>query len=127
MSTAIRGGQPCRRLTPEPIDRVQGLPRAGGGLLAGRVLRGALGPRKSGRDLGAGRGDFDAARIRAVTRVLDAAAMREELRVFLEKAGAYTLTPMSQMLRLCHPCAGAERSALDAQDLPAGPGSNPTG
>ncbi len=88
-------------LTPEPIDRLLDYRAPEGGCWLGAFVEVPLGPRKVlGVVWGAGRGDFDASKIRAVNRVLDAAAMREELRVFLEKAGAYTLTPMSQMLRL---------------------------
>jgi primosomal protein N' (replication factor Y) (superfamily II helicase) len=60
-----------------------------------------LGPRKVlGVVWGEGKGDYDLAKIRSVNRVLDAAPMREEMREFLIRAGAYTLTPQSQMLRL---------------------------
>jgi primosomal protein N' (replication factor Y) len=88
-------------LTPEPIDRVLDYRAPDGGCWLGAFVEVPLGPRKVlGVVWGPGRGDFDASKIRAVSRVLDAAAMRGELRVFLEKAGAYTLTPLSQMLRL---------------------------
>ncbi|WP_284261350.1 primosomal protein N' [Roseicyclus amphidinii] len=88
-------------LTPEPIDRVLDYRAPEGGCWLGAFVEVPLGPRKVlGVVWGPGRGDFEASKIRAVSRVLDAAAMREELRVFLEKAGAYTLTPLSQMLRL---------------------------
>jgi primosomal protein N' (replication factor Y) len=60
-----------------------------------------LGPRKvSGVVWAPGRGDFDAAKVRAVSRVLDVEPMREEMRIFLERAAAYTLTPLTAMLRL---------------------------
>ncbi|WP_213684581.1 primosomal protein N' [Roseicyclus sp.] len=88
-------------LTPEPIDRVLDYRAPQGGCFLGAFVEVPLGPRKVlGVVWGPGRGDWDAAKIRAIARVLDAAPMREELRVFLEKAGAYTLTPLSQMLRL---------------------------
>ncbi|MCT4683963.1 MAG: primosomal protein N' [Roseicyclus sp.] len=88
-------------LTPEPIDRVLDYRAPEGGCWLGAFVEVPLGPRKVlGVVWGPGRGDFDASKIRAVSRVLDAAAMREEMRLFLEKAGAYTLTPLSQMLRL---------------------------
>jgi primosomal protein N' (replication factor Y) len=88
-------------LTPEPIDRVLDYRAPEGGCWLGAFVEVPLGPRKVlGVVWGPGRGDFDLAKVRAATRVLDTAPMREELRVFLEKAGAYTLTPLSQMLRL---------------------------
>ena len=88
-------------LTPEPIDRVLDYCAPQGGCFLGAFVEVPLGPRKVlGVVWGQGRGDWDAAKIRSIARVLDAAPMREELRIFLEKAGAYTLTPLSQMLRL---------------------------
>jgi len=88
-------------LTPEPIDRVLDYRAPQGGCFLGAFVEVPLGPRKVlGVVWGPGRGDWDATKIRSIARVLDAAPMREELRNFLEKAGAYTLTPLSQMLRL---------------------------
>jgi primosomal protein N' (replication factor Y) (superfamily II helicase) len=88
-------------LTPEPIDRVLDYRAPEGGCWLGAFVEVPLGPRRVlGVVWGPGQGDYDAAKVRAVGRVLEAAPMREELRVFLEKAGAYTLTPLSQMLRL---------------------------
>ncbi|WP_445943328.1 primosomal protein N' family DNA-binding protein, partial [Roseicyclus sp.] len=88
-------------LTPEPIDRVLDYCAPQGGCFLGAFVEVPLGPRKVlGVVWGPGRGDWDATKIRSIARVLDAAPMREELRIFLEKAGAYTLTPLSQMLRL---------------------------
>jgi primosomal protein N' (replication factor Y) len=60
-----------------------------------------LGPRKVlGVVWGAGKGDYDRAKIRSVIRVLDVAPMREEMRVFLTRTAEYTLTPLTAMLRL---------------------------
>jgi primosomal protein N' (replication factor Y) len=88
-------------LTPEPIDRVLDYRAPEGGCWLGAFVEVPLGPRKVlGVVWGDGKGDYDLAKIRAVNRVLDAAPMREEMREFLTRAGAYTLTPMSQMLRL---------------------------
>jgi primosomal protein N' (replication factor Y) len=88
-------------LTPEPIDRVLDYRAPEGGCWLGAFVDVPLGPRKVlGVVWGAGKGDYDLSKIRAVNRVLDAAPMRAEMRDFLTKAGAYTLTPMSQMLRL---------------------------
>jgi primosomal protein N' (replication factor Y) len=88
-------------LTPEPIDRVLDYRAPEGGCWLGAFVEVPLGPRKVlGVVWGPGKGDYDLSKIRAVTRVLDAAPMRAELREFLARAGAYTLTPLSQMLRL---------------------------
>ena len=60
-----------------------------------------MGPRKVlGVVWGAGQGGYDPAKIRSVNRVLDVAPMTRAMREFLIRAGEYTLTPMSVMLRL---------------------------
>jgi primosomal protein N' (replication factor Y) len=88
-------------LTAEPLDRVLDYKAPDGGCWLGAFVEVPLGPRKVlGVVWGPGRGDWDIAKVRSVRRVLDVAPMRTELRDFLEKAGAYTLTPMSAMLRL---------------------------
>ena len=72
-----------------------------GGCGDGDFVEVPLGPRKVlGVVWGAGEGSFDRAKLRAVTRVLDAPPMRAELRAFLARAADYTLTPMPAMLRL---------------------------
>lgn len=88
-------------LTAEPLDRVLDYKAPAGGCWLGAFVEVPLGPRKVlGVVWGPGRGDWDIAKVRKVNRVLDVAPMRLEMRDFLEKAGAYTLTPMSLMLRL---------------------------
>jgi len=88
-------------LTPEPIDRVLDYRAPEGGCWLGAFVEVPLGPRKVlGVVWGEGKGDYDLAKIRSVNRVLDVAPMREEMREFLIRAGTYTLTPQSQMLRL---------------------------
>lgn len=88
-------------LTPEPLDRVLDYRAPDGGCWLGAFVEVPLGPRKVlGVVWGAGAGDFDMAKLRPITRVLDAAPMRSEMHEFLCRAGAYTMTPMSAMLRL---------------------------
>lgn len=88
-------------LTAQPLDRLLDYRAPEGGCFLGAYVEVPLGPRKVlGVVWGPGEGQFDAAKLRSVIRVLDAAPMRAEMRAFLEKAGAYTLTPMSAMLRL---------------------------
>ncbi len=88
-------------LTAQPLDRVLDYRAPEGGCQLGAFVEVPLGPRKVlGVVWGPGKGDWDIAKVRHVIRVLDAAPMRDELRAFLEKAGDYTLTPMSAMLRL---------------------------
>lgn len=88
-------------LTTQPLDRLLDYRAPEGGCHLGAFVEVPLGPRKViGVIWGAGQGDYDRSKIRQVIRVLDAAPMREEMRSFLTRAGAYTLTPMSAMLRL---------------------------
>lgn len=88
-------------LTTQPLDRPLDYRAPEGGCHLGAFVEVPLGPRKVlGVVWGPGRGDFDLSKVRSVIRVLDAAPMRDEMRAFLEKAGAYTLTPMPAMLRL---------------------------
>lgn len=88
-------------LTTQPIDRVLDYKAPEGGCHLGAFVEVPLGPRKVlGVVWGPGKGDWDYAKVRSVIRVLDVPPMREEMVSFLEKAGAYTLTPMSAMLRL---------------------------
>jgi primosomal protein N' (replication factor Y) len=88
-------------LTAQPLDRLLDYKAPEGGCLPGAFVEVPLGPRKViGVVWGPGKGDYDASRIRSVIRVLDVPPMREEMQDFLTKSGAYTLTPMTAMLRL---------------------------
>lgn len=88
-------------LTTQPLDRVLDYKAPEGGCHPGAFVEVPLGPRKVlGVVWGAGRGDYDLAKIRSVIRVLDVAPMRDEMRSFLVRAADYTLTPMPAMLRL---------------------------
>ena len=88
-------------LTTQPLGRALDYKAPEGGCHLGAFVEVPLGPRKViGCVWGPGQGDYDYAKIRSVIRVLDAAPMRLEMRDFLQKAAAYTLTPMPAMLRL---------------------------
>ena len=88
-------------LTTEPLDRILDYLAPESGCSVGDFGDVPLGPRKVlGVVGGEGAGDYDAAKLRRVGRVLDAPPMREELRNFLGRAADYTLTPMPAMLRL---------------------------
>jgi primosomal protein N' (replication factor Y) len=88
-------------LTAEPLDRLLDYRAPEGGCMLGAFVQVPLGPRRVvGVVWGPGEGRFDPAKIRAVQKVLDVPPMRDELQEFLTRAGDYTLTPMSQMLRL---------------------------
>ncbi|SNR48098.1 primosomal protein N' [Puniceibacterium sediminis] len=89
-------------LTTQPFASTLDYRAPEGGCHLGAFVEVPLGPRKVlGVVWGAGVGDFDLNKIRAVIRVLDAVPMRDELCSFLERAGEYTLTPLPAMLRLC--------------------------
>jgi len=88
-------------LTAQPLGRALDYKAPEGGCHLGAFVEVPLGPRKVlGVVWGAGAGDYDYAKVRHVIRVLDAAPMRSEMRSFLTRAAAYTLTPMPAMLRL---------------------------
>ncbi|MGR3616712.1 MAG: primosomal protein N' [Paracoccaceae bacterium] len=88
-------------LTTQPLDRLLDYRAPEGGCFLGAFVEVPLGPRKViGVVWGPGQGNFDAAKLRSVFRVLDVAPMRQEMRQFLGRAADYTLTPMSAMLRL---------------------------
>ncbi|MEM9967666.1 MAG: primosomal protein N' [Pseudomonadota bacterium] len=88
-------------LTTQPLGRALDYKAAEGGCQLGAFVEVPLGPRKVlGVVWGAGAGDYDIAKVRSVTRVLDVAPMRDEMRQFLLKGAGYTLTPLPAMLRL---------------------------
>lgn len=88
-------------LTTEPLGRTLDYKAPEGGCFAGAFVEVPLGPRRVlGVVWGPGEGGFDPAKIRPVTRVLEAAPMGPVMRQFLMRAADYTLTPMPAMLRL---------------------------
>ncbi|MBV0911651.1 primosomal protein N' [Anianabacter salinae] len=101
MTSFFHEGDLVGVLTTQPLGRILDYKAPEGGCHLGAFVEVPLGPRKVlGCVWGPGKGDFDRAKIRSVIRVLDAAPMLDEMRAFLERAGAYTLTPMPAMLRL---------------------------
>ncbi|NBV60818.1 MAG: primosomal protein N' [Rhodobacteraceae bacterium] len=101
MSAFFEQGALVAVLTAEPLDRLLDYRAPEGGCMLGAFVQVPLGPRRVvGVVWGPGEGRFDPAKIRAVQKVLDVPPMRDELQEFLTRAGDYTLTPMSQMLRL---------------------------
>ncbi len=88
-------------MTLAPLDSALDYHAPEGGCHMGAYVEVPLGPRKVlGVVWGAGRGDYDLSKIRAVARVLNVAPMRAELQSFLERGADYTLTPRPAMLRL---------------------------
>ncbi len=87
--------------TTQPLDRALDYKAPEGGCHLGAFVEVPLGPRKVlGVVWGPGKGDFDYTKVRSVIRVLDAPPLRDEMKTFLVKSAAYTLTPLSAMLRL---------------------------
>ena len=100
-------------LTTQPLDRLLDYRAPEGGCVAGAYVEVPLGPRRvMGVVWGPGEGTFDPAKVRAVARVLDAAPMQEELRLFLTRAADYTLTPLPAMLRLATRAPGLGDSPM---------------
>jgi primosomal protein N' (replication factor Y) len=94
-------GTPVAVLTSQPLDRLLDYKAPAGGCFLGAFVEVPLGPRRViGIVWGAGQGDYPVEKLRPVARVLDVAPMRDEMMTFLERVGAYTLTPMHAMLRL---------------------------
>jgi primosomal protein N' (replication factor Y) len=88
-------------LTTEPVGRPLDYLAPEGGCALGDFVEVPLGPRKvMGVVWGAGDGRFDAAKLRAVGRVLDVPPMRDELRLFLLRMADYTMTSRAGVLRL---------------------------
>ena len=88
-------------LTSQPLDRLLDYKAPEGGCWQGAFVEVPLGPRKVlGVVWRAGTGGYDAAKIRAVIRVLDVAPMQHSMAEFLRRVSDYTLTPISKMLRL---------------------------
>ncbi len=88
-------------LTTQPLDRPLDYKAPAGGCFLGAFVEVPLGPRKVlGVVWAKGQGGFEASKIRSVIKVLDVAPMREEMQVFLDRVGAYTLSSPNAMLRL---------------------------
>ncbi|MXN17252.1 primosomal protein N' [Pseudooceanicola sp. GBMRC 2024] len=87
--------------TAQPIDTTLDYRAPEGGCYLGAYVQVPLGPRQVlGVVWGPGIGGFDLKKARSIVKAFDVPPMREEMRIFLKKAGDYTLTPMHAMLRL---------------------------
>ncbi|KZY04558.1 replication restart helicase PriA, partial [Sulfitobacter sp. HI0023] len=99
--TFFPAGHAVAVLTTQPLGRTLDYRAPEGGCHSGAFVEVPLGPRRVlGVVWGPAAGDYDPDKLRHVYRVLDAAPMREEMREFLTRVAAYTLTPMPAMLRL---------------------------
>ena len=94
-------GEPLAVLTTQPLDGPLDYRAPEGGAAMGAFVEVPLGPRTvMGVVWGEAEGDWPVERLRPVTRALDVPPMTPGMRRFLERAAAYTLTPMVSMLRL---------------------------
>jgi primosomal protein N' (replication factor Y) len=92
---------PIAVLTTQPLDRALDYLAPEGGVVDGAFVEVPLGPRLiSGVVWGPAQGDWPVEKLRRVSRVLDVPPMTEGMRDFLERAAAYTLTPLAAILRL---------------------------
>ncbi|WGH79953.1 primosomal protein N' [Jannaschia ovalis] len=94
-------GTPIAVLTTQPLDRALDYRAPAGGVADGAFVEVPLGPRLvAGVVWGTAAGDWPVEKLRGVARVLDVPPMGAAMRDFLERAAAYTLTPLAAMLRL---------------------------
>ncbi|MFB2594889.1 primosomal protein N' [Paracoccus sp. p4-l81] len=94
-------GQPVAVVLPEGLGRALDYLAPEAGCAAGDFVLVPLGPRRLvGVVWGPAAGDYPIEKLRAVIAVLDAAPMTEGMRAFLERAAAYTMTPLPAMVRL---------------------------
>ncbi|MDO5371151.1 primosomal protein N' [Paracoccus sp. (in: a-proteobacteria)] len=100
MTTHFPQGARIGVLTTEPVGLLDYLSPEGGVLL-GQLVVVPLGPRRVlGVVWGKGMGDFDAAKLRPIARLVDAAPFGEGMLEFIGRAADYTLTPLPVMLRM---------------------------
>ncbi|UWQ22611.1 primosomal protein N' [Jannaschia sp. W003] len=94
-------GEPLAVLTTQPLDGPLDYRAPEGGAAVGAFVEVPLGPRRVlGVVWGEAEGDWPVEKLRPVASVLDVPPMRPGMRDFLERAAAYTLTPLVSMLRL---------------------------
>lgn len=87
-------------MTAEPVGLLDYLAPAGG-IRRGQLVHAPLGPRKVIAVVwGAGKSDLPREKLRQVRLLEDAPLLSGTLLDFLEKAGGYTMTPLSLMLRM---------------------------
>ncbi|HRO14143.1 MAG TPA: primosomal protein N', partial [Paracoccus sp. (in: a-proteobacteria)] len=100
MTTHFPPGARIGVLTAEPVGLLDYL-APDGGVMLGQPVVVPLGPRRViGVVWGRGEGNFDAARLRPVARLIDAAPLGAGMLEFIQRAADYTLTPLPVMLRM---------------------------
>ena len=95
-------GEVVSVLTTRPVDGCLDYLAPEGVVRTGELVEVPLGASRSiGVVWGPGEGAIEAGRLRRIERRLDAPPINAAMRNFLERAGRYTLTPLTSMLRLC--------------------------
>ena len=111
-------------LTTEPVGLLD-YRAPEGGVVLGQLVIVPLGPRRvMGAVWGEGQGDFDAARLRPVAGLVDAAPLTPGMVEFLGRAAEYTLTPLPVMLRMALRAPDLDRPAAERLDA-VGAGRRP--
>ncbi|MEO1562984.1 MAG: primosomal protein N' [Pseudomonadota bacterium] len=101
MARNYPGGTPLSVLTTQPLDGPLDYLAPEGGAALGAFVKVPLGPRQVlGVIWGEAQGDYPVEKLRPITAVVDVPPMRADMQDFLMKTGAYTLTPLYQMLRM---------------------------
>ncbi|WP_449042066.1 primosomal protein N' [Paracoccus sp. (in: a-proteobacteria)] len=100
MATHFPQGARIGVLTTEPVGLLDYLSPQGGVAL-GQPVVAPLGPRRVlGVVWGEGEGGFDAAKLRPIARLVEAAPLSPAMLEFIQRAADYTLTPLPVMLRM---------------------------
>ena len=100
MATHFPQGARIGVLTTEPVGLLDYLAPQGGVAL-GQPVVAPLGPRRVlGVVWGKGEGGFDAAKLRPIARLVEAAPLSPAMLEFIQRAADYTLTPLPVMLRM---------------------------
>ena len=121
MTSFFPAGSPLSVLTTQPLDGPLDYLAPEGGVALGAVVIAPLGPRKViGVVWGEAAGDYPIEKLRPVLRELDVPPMREEMRVFLARVGAYTLTPLHNMLQMALRAPGLAEPPSDRVVYTAG-------
>ncbi|MEM0978517.1 MAG: primosomal protein N' [Pseudomonadota bacterium] len=114
MEAFFPGGTPLSVLTTQPLDGPLDYLAPDGGVVLGALVMVPLGPRRViGVVWGDAAGDYPSDKLRPIARMLDVPPMRREMRSFLVRAGAYTLTPLYQMLRMALRAPGLSETPAD--------------
>ena len=126
MSSFHPADAPLAVLTTQPLDRPLDYRAPAGGVEDGAFVEVPLGPRKVlGVVWGEAAGDWPAEKLRPILRVLAVPPMARAFRDFLERAAAYTLTPLPAMLRLGLRAPGLGEAPGKRRVYGLGPGEPP--